>query len=106
MACVLISHVVPGAVVCVAGGDYAVVCDCWGLWWRLCCCAVFFFQLCCVRLVGIMLLVYVKERLQRHVSDVEVDQVPTGMHGIMVRRVWSAGWVWHQRVWGVLRTEC
>ena len=80
---------------CVAGGDYAVVCDCWGLWWRLCCCAVFFFQLCCVRLVGIMLLVYVKERLQRHVSDVEVDQVPTGMHGIMVRRVWSAGWVWH-----------
>ena len=37
-----------------------------------------------------MLLVYVKERLHRHVSDVEVDQVPTGMHGIMVRRAWSA----------------
>jgi hypothetical protein len=33
-----------------------------------------------------MLLVYIKQMLFRHVSDVEVDQVPTGMHGIMVRR--------------------
>ena len=47
-------------------------------------------QLCCIRLVGIMLLVYIKHTLKPHVSDVEVDQVPTGMHGIMVRG-WGSG---------------
>ena len=37
-----------------------------------------------------MLLVYIKHTLKPYVSDVEVDQVPTGMHGIMVRG-WGGG---------------
>ena len=42
-------------------------------------------QLCCVRLVGILLLVYIKHDLSRFVSDVETDTVMTGMLGLMVR---------------------
>ncbi len=45
---------------------------------------VVFLQLCCVRLVGIMLLVYIKESYWSHTTDVEVDTVKTGAGGIMV----------------------
>ena len=36
------------------------------------------------RLVGIMLLVYIKQELYMNVSDVESDFIATGLHGIMV----------------------
>ena len=52
-----------------------------------------FRQLCCVRLVGILLLVYIKHDLSQFVSDVETDTVMTGMLGLMVR-VCSVGWGW------------
>ena len=42
-------------------------------------------QLCCVRLVGILLLVYIKFPLFGFVSDVETETVMTGMLGLMVR---------------------
>ncbi len=45
---------------------------------------IVFLQLCCVRLVGIMLLVYIKENYWSHTTDVEVDTVKTGAGGIMV----------------------
>ena len=36
------------------------------------------------RLVGIMLLVYIKQELYMNVSDVESAFIATGLHGIMV----------------------
>ena len=44
-----------------------------------------YWQLCCVRLVGILLLVYIKYPLFGFVSDVETETVMTGMLGLMVR---------------------
>lgn len=40
-------------------------------------------QICTVRLVGILLLVYVKEELVPHVSDICSDYVPCGIGGLI-----------------------
>lgn len=44
-----------------------------------------FFQVKLVRLVGIMLLLYVKAELALNISEVEVETVGTGIMGRMVR---------------------
>lgn len=45
---------------------------------------VFFFQVKLVRLVGIMLIVYVKKELWKNITLVDSESVPTGIMGIMV----------------------
>ena len=41
-------------------------------------------QLCSVRMVGVFLLVYIRQDLFQFVSDVETETVQTGMLGLMV----------------------
>ena len=48
---------------------------------------MFFLQVKLIRLVGIMLIVYIKENLSADVHFVDFDNVPTGIMGIMVRQL-------------------
>lgn len=59
------------------------------------------FQVKLVRLVGIMLLLYVKAELALNISEVEVETVGTGIMGRMVRmatvhRIWKSLPPWMQ----------
>lgn len=50
------------------------------------------FQVKFIRLVGIMLLLYVKQEHAAHISEVEAETVGTGIMGRMVSSWW---YVWH-----------
>ena len=50
------------------------------------------FQVKLIRLVGIMLLLYVKQEHAAHISEVEAETVGTGIMGRMVS---SCSCVWH-----------
>lgn len=52
------------------------------------------FQVKLVRLVGIMLLLYVKAELALNISEVEVETVGTGIMGRMVRMANKRGEIW------------
>lgn len=49
------------------------------------------FQVKFIRLVGIMLLLYVKQEHAAHISEVEAETVGTGIMGRMVSSWWY-GW--------------
>lgn len=50
------------------------------------------FQVKLIRLVGIMLLLYVKQEHAAHILEVEAETVGTGIMGRMVSSQWC---VWH-----------
>lgn len=50
------------------------------------------FQVKFIRLVGIMLLLYVKQEHAAHISDVEAETVGTGIMGRMVSPWW---YIWY-----------